>query len=59
MNSPSPVQPKWWVTFENMSLDSSPEMTLKSVDWSQLAEGDDSPYLSSDLDKTTETVDLT
>ena len=32
-----------WVTFEDTSLDSSPEMTLKSVDWSWLVEGDDSP----------------
>ena len=58
-DSPSPVQPKWWVTFKNMSLDFSPEMTLKLADWSWLAEGDDSPCPSSDLDETTEMVDLT
>ena len=59
MDSPSPVQPKWWVTFKDTSMESSPEMTLKSADWSWLVEGDDSPSPSSDLDETTETVDLT
>ena len=59
MDSPSPVQPKQQVTFKDTSLDSSPEMTLKSADWSWQVEGGDSPSPSSDLDKTTEMVDLT
>ena len=34
-------------------------MTLKLADWFQQVEEDDFPSLSSGLDKTTETVDLT
>ena len=34
-------------------------MTLKTADWSCLVEGDHSPSLSSNLNETTEMVDLT
>ena len=44
-DSPSPVWPRRWVTFEGASSDASPEMTLKSVDWSWPVEGDDSPTI--------------
>ena len=43
-DSPGPVWAKWWVTFEGANLDSSLETTLKSVDWSQQVEEDNSPF---------------
>ena len=59
MNSPSPVQPERQVTFEDPSTDPRPETTLKVADWSNWVDGDHSPSPSSNLNETTEMLDLT
>ena len=58
-NSPSPVQPERQATFEDLSSDPSPEMVLKVVDQSCHVDGHHSPSPSSDLNKTTQVLDLT
>ena len=58
-DSPSPMQARRQVTFEDSSSDSNTEMTPKTTDWSQPIEGDDCLPPSGDFDETAETVNLT
>ena len=56
-DSPSPMPPRRWVTFEDSSSDSNTETIPKIADWSQPIEVDDSLPPSGNPDKTPETAD--
>ena len=56
---PRPVQPQQWVTFEDASMDPTPETTCKLIDRMCPTEEDRLPSLSDDFSGTAEMVDLT